>query len=466
MPRAIWKISFLALAVRLIFLVLILSFLGQEAFLMGDSNGYLRVAENLVLGNGLSESEVAPFLSNARFPPLYFLFLGASLFVSGSVIPLIILQVILASFLPLAVYRMGSFFTNRQNVLWWTSLLTAFEPLMIIFSLLVIPHVIDFVFISGSVLGFLIWTRDGHMKALAISGGLLGLAVLTRPHAKFLPLFILLLFVCTFIWNRNRKILLTAFLFFSIFLAIVSPWALRNYNHFGTFSLSSTGFRNVYTDLAVSVLEYKTGKPYSEVESELESAFASRRGITVEEIQSNPRYARELAYEGTKILWENKKAFSTILFINSNAFFTQDLYFYFAGHYGFVQDVVLGFSPSLVLVQEGPLSLIKKVWQEAGPALFISFAGRGVWVSIFLAAVWGVYRAFKNRDVPKYALLVLLALIGYYWATSLVSGFSAYGFHRYPVNAFLFLLASYGGFHIYGSVYNYWRGSIAKRTAL
>ncbi len=466
LPYAIWKISFFALAVRLIFLVLILSFLGQGALLMGDSKGYLRIAENLALGNGMSESEVAPFFPNARFPPLYLLLLGASLFVFDSVIPLIILQLILASFLPLAVYGIGSVFTNKQNVLWGASLLTAFEPLMIIFSILVIPHVIDFVFISGSVLGFLVWARDGYMKALAVSGGLLGLAVLTRPHAKFLPLFILLIFICTFIWNRNRKILLPALLFFSIFLVIVSPWALRNYNHFGTFSLSTTGLRNVYTDLAVSVLEYKTSRPYSEVESELEWTFANERGITTEEIQSNPMYARELAYAGFKILWENKKEFIVVLLINSSAFFTQDLYFYFAGHYQFVKDSILGFSPSLVLANEGPIFLIQKVWKEAGLTLFISLFGRAIWVSVFSAAIWGIYRGFKNRDVSKNALMAFIILIGYYWATSLVSGFSAYGFHRYPINVFLFLLASYGGFHMYEPLRNYWRKFNNKKVVI
>lgn len=465
-PYAIWKISIAAVVLRLLFLVVILFVLGQGALFMGDSEGYLRVAKNIVLGHGLTGSEAPPFLPDARFPPLYLLLLGASLFISGSVIPLIVFQAVLASFLPLAVYRMGSFFTDREDVLWWASFLTAFEPLMVIFSVLVIPHVIDFAFILGSSVCFLLWMREGRMKFLGISGGLLGLAALTRPHAKFLPLLVLLFFLCAFIWNRNKKILLSASLFLAVFLVVVSPWAVRNYSHFGTPSLSSTGLRNVYTDFAVSLLEYKTGKSYSEVESELESAFASKKGITTSEIQSNPLYARELAYEGLKIVWENKAGGIIVLLINSFAFLTQDLYFYFAGHYQFIKDVILGFSPSLVLVQEGPLPLIKKVWQEAGPSLFISFVGRGVWVSIFLAAVWGVYRAFKNRDVPKYAIFVLLALIGYYWATSMVSGFSAYGFHRYPVNAFLFLLASYGGFHIYGAISNYWRGSEAKKTAV
>src|SRR3989338_2317550 len=139
-PRAIWKISFLALAVRLIFFAFVLWLGGEPAFLIGDSRCFLRDAENIASGNGISQSEYAPFLPDSRFPPVFPLLIAGSLVVFGSFLPVIFLNIAIASLIPTIVFALGSRFTSRPGVLVTASALAAFEPLMIIFSVLLIPH--------------------------------------------------------------------------------------------------------------------------------------------------------------------------------------------------------------------------------------------------------------------------------------------------------------------------------------
>lgn len=458
MPKKIWYLAAAALIVRLIFLICVLYFSGESALLMGDSRGYLGIAQNVIAGHGFSQSDSAPYLPDSRFPPLYPFLIASSLYIFGSFIPLVILQIILASFLPVLVYVLGKELTDNDGVLWTAAILSVFEPLMVIFSVLLIPHVISVLPLLLALVFYLKVFEGGDARMVLYSGVFLGISALIRPHAKFL--FLLGALYLLWMAIRRRK-LYTPFLWFlAAFLLVLIPWGARNYYHFGTFDISSTGLRNVYTDVAVSVLSYKTGKEYSQVEAELESDFAERHSIPLEDIGSNPRWGSELAKDGLRIILSNPRDSVAVVLITLNSFFTQDLYTYFAHWFGIISDPQIDFSPSVVLVKEGPVKLTSMVWDRMGFAVLIPLAGRTFWAGISLLFFIGIWTAFRGNGKEKTVVMIFALTILYFALTSMAAAFSAHGFHRYPANIFLFLLASYGGAYLGSLWYNFKRVQI------
>lgn len=442
--KKIWYLAVVSLIVRLIFLAGVLYFADDSKLLMGDSRGYLGIAQNIVAGHGFSQSDALPYLPDSRFPPLYPFLIASSLYIFGSFIPLIIFQIILASFLPALVWILGKKFTDNEIVVWIAAILSAFEPLMVIFSVLLIPHVVSLVPLLFALIFFLDFLESRNFWMSLYSGALLGVSALVRPHAKFLFLlgaifFLFRLVKSDFASNYFRPLVL----FLAVFILIISPWSARNYYHFGTFDISSTGFRNIYTDVAVSVLSYKTGKEYSRVETELESDFAERHGISPADIGSNPKWGRELAKEGLKIILQNPKDSAVVALITVNSFFTQDLYMYFSQWFGIIPDPRINFSPSVVLMKEGPIKLVSMVWERMGFAVAIPLVGRIFWAGISLLAFAGIFSAFRSGGKERFVGAIFAVMIFYFALTSMAAAFSAHGFHRYPANIFLFFLASY-----------------------
>src|SRR3989344_6929210 len=113
-PRSVWYIAGAAFLVRLVFFLAVLLTSGDSAFMTGDSRGFLQIARNVAEGRGISQSDSAPFLPDSRFPPIFALTLGGSLYVFGSFLPILILNMILGSIVPLFAYRMGAYFTPLQ----------------------------------------------------------------------------------------------------------------------------------------------------------------------------------------------------------------------------------------------------------------------------------------------------------------------------------------------------------------
>jgi len=482
-PRSVWYIVGAAFLVRLVFFLAVLLTSGDSAFMTGDSRGFLQIARNVAEGRGISQSDSAPFLPDSRFPPIFALTLGGSLYAFGSFLPILILNMILGSIVPLFAYRMGAYFTplqpevpplqggeeygvrkvhgkpqplgrvvtgfteNRKTGI-IAAILAAFEPLTLILSLLLIPHPLSLIFLLSAVLLFIIFLESRSAWHACASGAFLGLSVLVRPHGKLLFLFAFLFFIGAAFRELRagfiiRRIVVPAAAFFLASIIVLSPWAIRNYYHFGTFDISSTGLRNIYTDFAVSVVSYKTGEAYGDVEAMLEEDFARRHGIAVKDIDRDPQWGNLLFKEGIGIIARNPKEAIFVFSITMTAFFTQDLYMYFSQVFGVLEPGTIDFSPSMVLAKEGPAKLFALVWDRLGFGALIPLAGRILWVGFFALSSIGFFIAISRRGRERTLALLFGFLIVYHAATSLAAGFSAHGFHRYPANVFFFILLSY-----------------------
>ncbi len=428
---------------RLIFFVLIFGTQGEAAFLVSDSTGFLNIAQNLLLGNGFSQSLKPPFSPSAYFPPLYPLFLAGSLAISSSVLPLIMLQMLLSGAMPAIVWLLARRFTKRTDVPYIAAGLMALEPVVGILGLLVLTDTIAVFFLLLASLFFLrIFQDNFQIRDSLLAGIFLALSTLTKPNAQLI--FLILAAALFVAWIKKYLHGKAVAVFLVAFFLVLSPWVIRNYIQFGSPSVSATGLRNLYTDFAVSVLSFETGRPYGEIEDELKKSFIERRGIGYSEIQENPALGGELAREGLEIIISHPRSSMMVMGITLQAFFTQDLYAYFSQKFHLIPPMTFEFSPSVVLIKEGPLVLASRVWGLLGIYVFIPVVGRIVWVLLSVFAIAGASSAFRSGGRERIVALFMAAIILYYAATSAVAAFSDQGRHRYPADAFIMILAAYG----------------------
>ncbi len=454
-PNSIKYIVVGAVCARLLLLAGILTHSGTEGVFLPDSRGFYQTAVNITAGHGFSRDVTAPFLPSAHFPPLYPLLIAGSLTLTGSILPLIILQIVLSSFIPLIIWRIGTLFTERRAPPLIAATLSAFEPLMMLWSVVLLTDVLATFLLLAAVLFFCQFLTSRAIRHTALSGLVLGAAALTRPDGQFLFLIATAYFLSALLytlakktkevslWHAGNPIIISGILFIISFYLATSPWLIRNWIQFKTTNVATTGLRNVYVTLAPAVMSLKTGRTYDEETNILITRFSETYHVEKKEMYENPAYGNLLVKEGLAILFKNPKETTEVFLININAFFTQDLYTTYLRHFGVIPRFPFDFSPSVVLLKEGPIVLWHMIGDQMGLYAIIPILGRLLWMGFTILGLFGAYSALRNQKERAIGF-ALLFVIAYFAASSMAAGFSDYGRHRYPANAFIFLFAGYG----------------------
>ena len=284
--------------------------------------------------------------------------------------------------------------------------------------------------------------RTPTLWNMALASALFGLAALVRPIGQFLPAILVFLVLLRMTPREYAKYLAVAVI---PFLIVVGPWLARNEIVFGVPAISSGGLQNAYSDLGGAIIGIRDNIPSWVAKNQLEEDFSARHGSTIITIQQDLSYSPSLFKESFGIIFSNPvasvKAFTAITI----AFFTHDMWLYYPQRWEFAPRYDITFSPSHVLMTEGPVAAFRAVVDEAGWTLFVPVAGRLFWVSIgtlfFVALGALMWRGGRER---VYALF-LFSLIAYFLMLSASVGFGINGRFRYPVNALFFTGAAIGG---------------------
>lgn len=442
-PRALLFIIVAAFLLRIALLFLIMSYFGQEALFVSDAGRFYKIAQALVIGHGFTLGE-APYVPSAFFPPVFLSLLGGSLALTNSVMPVILLHIILGSLLPLVVWRISGFITEDHKARFLASGFSAFEPQMILWSIVPTTEMIAAFTMLCAMYFFFKTIEKFEWQNAAFSGLFLGISTLTRPHSKFLFFLGLALLFWYFFREKNKKVAISLAIFAAVFILTLSPWLIRNYYHFRTFSVSTTGLRNIYSDYAVAVESLRTGTPFGEERKSMYKDLSEKLGVSPEDVRENPAFSRAVAREGISIILSHPKESIEVLLIALNAFFTQDLYTFYLDHFHAIPEIKFDFSPSAVLIRDGPVQLFKMIWGELGVFAALPALARIFWVLLDFLAILGGIMAFKKKGMPRIGAIIILFVVLYYAATSAVGAFSDQGRLRYPVNSFIFILASIG----------------------
>lgn len=413
-----------------------------EYFFLGDTASYVRPAENLLAGHGFSQATAPPYLPDSVRTPLFPSLLAGSTWAFGSLTPIILLQMVLSLVLVTLAYKIALLVSGRHGVGLIAAALTAFEPYSIFVNTSILTETVFATLLIGGAYAALRFLESRGARAMLLASSVFGFAALVRPIAQFLPLLLVAVVLVRVPVREYAKYLVFAIV---PFLIIIGPWLLRNQATFGVPALSSSGMQNAYSDLGGAIIAVRDRVPSHVAKQTLEDDFAKRYEFDVVNIQQDLSRSPVLFREAVDIMLSNPvptlKVFTSITL----TFFTHDAWTYYLQRWEVLPRYDITFSPSFILMTEGPLATLARIVEETGPTLLVPLTGRVFWVLISMLFLFGigalVWRGGRERQYG----LFMLALVTYLLALSASVGFGINGRFRYPVNAVFFTGAAIGG---------------------
>lgn len=253
-------IFFLAIFVRLFLPVSAFLLHGDlDAFMGGDSGGYIDIAQNLISTHsfiGVDGYEISR-------TPLYPFFIVPAVLLN-CVVPLTILfQIILSSLSVIVIYYIAMMLFDNKKIAFFSSFIYLFEPLSILYCSELMSETLFSFMLILSVYFLLAFYKKPTSKNLLGTSLFLVLSYFVRPISIYLPFVYAFFIVIKVFSSSNKKILL---LYLLVFLVVsISPrymWQYRNYSQTGVNQFSVIGIKNIYFYKAAAINARKKGIPY------------------------------------------------------------------------------------------------------------------------------------------------------------------------------------------------------------
>lgn len=383
-------------------------------------DGYFEIANNLLAGNGFSMASSSPYVPNALRTPGYIYFLAGLLGTVG-IAGAVAIQLLLSCAIPVLGLYIARHITNSAHIGIATGIILALDPTL---ALLSFQFYTDTLFI----LLFFVWTllifrylerRD--WITLVASAIILGLAILVRPTAQFIPLLLIPFILWQFGKENWKHGAAHVLVYLAIIAVILTPWIARNYSEFGAPGLSAQGPYVLYTNFAPAVLSVARGSEFA-TEFTTFSTYAERASNVITPKNGDVYVARAL-----EVISIHPVASAYVAVKSLFTFFTND-----------------GFYTLLVMTGYEPVNF-----------LWLLISARLVWVAITIAAVVGAF-VYLLTQRSQLAILIIL-LVAYFALTSTIAAFGTNPRYRLPVDPILLSLAMVGGLYLYERIQRFWR---------
>ena len=434
-------IFFVSLLVNLIVTLVLWRVWGADLFLFSneDSHDYLSIAGHLARGEGFL---MYGNLSAVR-TPLYPLFLFLILLIKIPLWSVAVLQGLISSFSAVIIYKTGRLiFSPRVGIL--ASGLFILEPNSLLAANTITTETI-FIFFSVLFAYFfcLFYFSDRSRKTLFLSAVFLGLAVLARPVALFLPLLVLLfLFLGRLSFGRNFKtVFFSSLIFIFGFVLTIAPWSLRQYQVFGTSKLSNIDTFMLYAKVLPIVVSAERGVDYDS---------AGRFLLEVELPEKISGFDPRLMQD--TFIYDDFLKKDALSRIKNNPLPVAKFYAYsllpalFGGGYDYaLSDFGLerfGSRPSFTSqLFSGDFRAFLKDFFKLDLFQLAVIAGALIWLFFYLALIFGLIKS-RRAGLPREAIIFIVLLAAYFIFFAL--GPQGHARYRLPAYPFLFLLISYG----------------------
>ncbi len=440
----------IALVARVILLLVNLHAAGGDFQLAihGD-DGYYEVSKNLVEGKGFSMDGM---IESPIHVPIYPYFLAALLYVSGSYVFTIAVQILIGALIPVLATILVRRIFGKGRIALITGIILAIEPYFMLFSTIFYtetPFIFFFLLFS---LAFLKYLEKREMKVLLLATSLLGISSLIKTTVQFLPV----LLVPFMFWALRKvlpwkKIFLHAAVLVAGFMLILSPWLYRSYKVFGTPGMTVMPTYNLYTCFVPSVLSIVNKTSFA-IE---QKKFIADRNISMADL--TPSNAHVYAEEAMDVIKEHPGAIMKVALINVFTFFTHDGVLTFLGHAGIHPDSTLG-KPAIFLLFSSPVEFLKMLAHFAASPFLLLIIMRIFWILAAIFFLKGIYFFIKKRGLEK-GFVFLLVLVLYFAITTPSNGLTVNARFRMPIDPIILMLAGYG----LRNSYSYWKGKWDRR---
>lgn len=398
---------FLSLAVHAVLFASMVHINGSVVETVRVDDGYFELAQNVLAGNGFSWSAEPPYAPNPLRTPGY-VYILAGLMGAFGVTGAALVQMVLASAIPLLGMYIARAVTHSGGIGIFTGAVLALDPTLALLSFQFYTDTLFLLLILPWFLLIFRYFKKRDMLTLAVSALVLGFAILVRPVAQYIPLLLVPFILWHFRKNEWRRGAVHSAVLLLIVGALVTPWVLRNVQVFGTPGLSAQTPFVLYTNLAPAVLSVANGTDFQDEADTF---------LTPEEYSGN---AITLTNGGTyteKAVAITREHPVAALFVFGKSLFTF-----------FTND---GFYTLLARLGHAPWNFL--------PLLIVM---RLIWIGITLAALFGACVYFFKKRSPQ-TLLVLL-LVPYFALTSTIAAFGTNPRYRLPVDPVILALAGAG----------------------
>jgi len=419
-----WEIivALLALAVHtIVFLAVLDANNGSVLDTVRADDGYFEIATNVLAGNGFSMATTSPYVPNALRTPGYIYFLAGLIGVTGSVAAAAVMQLLLSCAIPVLGLHIARRITNSLPIGIALGIILALDPTLALLSFQFYTDTLFLVLFFAWILLTFRYLERRDWTLLVASAVVLGLAILVRPTAQFIPL----LLVPFILWRFGREDwkhrAAQGIAHLAIIAVILTPWIARNYSEFGAPGLSSQKAYVLYTNFAPAVLSVARGSEFA-LEFTTFSTYAERTSNVITLKNGDEYIAKAL-----DVIFMYPIATAFVAVKSLFTFFTND----------------------------GVYTLLVMTGYEPANFLWLLVPARLVWVAITIAAFVGAFVYLLTRR-SQLAILIIL-LVAYFALTSTIAAFGTNPRYRLPVDPIILALAAVGGAYLYERMQRLWR---------
>ena len=387
-----------------------------------DAENYFDIARNLLETGGFYLHP--DLLPQTLRTPLYPIFIAGIFGPTQSLALVIIIQNIIAAYVVVLVYRVGKTIFNEKAALLGT-LLFLFEARRLTNASQLMSETVFLLFFVLSVWWVMQYLHEPRKHLIIQAGTAAGLATLTRPF--MLPLVIL--FALGILLKRKAMTTKHAIMLVGITIAVIAPWSIRNYQHYQTFSLSSSAGANAYFTAVPRFLEYKEPgvEKYDELvhKALVDLDYQPVAGLSAERAFVKYgifefQYQDYLVKEAKEIIAQDIPLFARVVVQKMGVFFIES-------------SASRSYSTLLYNLQ-----LPSQVFYP-----FLYFGGRIWWTLMFIFMAIGLYSYMKSEKNTHRIIGSILILMMIYFA-----GISSMNKDaprlRLPVTPIITLCAAYG----------------------
>jgi len=460
------KLFIFVLAAKILILGVFLFTFGEDRLVWADAPTYLDLGRNVVTGNGFSQTAsdgaVTP---NTRFMPLYPTLIGFfSVYVPYGLVFVSLLQAMAAAGIAVFAYKIGLFFLPHRWAL-GAALVATFEPLISAIHILIMPETVFVLFLTGFVYFFLqilhvgTWEPDTQVNlgvrfpnqgmVFSFTVVVLIFAAYTKPAALYLAVFPVLFLIFA------RREFFRAGIFAGIFILAFIPWMARNAAVGGSFAITNDDTGNICGWTLHGVISTKYGLD----PTDWNSTWNTPELLGTQEKCTSPVGALKLFLSEYPAPFFKSMTLSTLSLLTNDGysvFFEKPQEEQIKPHHNFL-------TPAVFAMSDWKEKLPAAVREFSALELAIILAGKLFWILMLVFAVIGTIALLKTPQQRILTLFIFLIILYFVSATVFVTAYGAGARLRYPIAAFLILLATFGMQWLYNKIWNN-RMSMASHT--
>lgn len=417
-----------------------------ERSISPDALHYVKLGTSFWSKGLYSAQSAQPYQPDLLRTPVYPIIAGAVEAGLGVIWPVYLLQVLLSVATALLVYGLAARTFGRGPAVVAGCLYGAdLSVAGINFEALSEP-----VFVFLSVLALFVWmraylpasTQNGWMRTHLLAGGLLGLALLTRPAGVYLPAVLALAGTGIILARAQARLVTGPIALLLVAFAIAAPWVARNNRLYGIPRLTNADTINLVYFAGAGLYQMKYGIEREDAQNRIAAEFG-----LVSLVKTNNIWLMD----GNVRVVDAKQRNAAL------AIFTADpLLLAEASAIGVAKSFVSHSTPSIGAMAGttwiGPGVERIRAGDHAG--FWRSIRRNDAWLTALFAwqlliagvviasAAVGVLLSLKRHNTTAAAVLLAPAL--YSMVTIAVVGIDAYWRHRLPIVPFACAFAGYG----------------------